>query len=211
MRIIVRIILLFQLFLLLSCGSDCQQVEVEKAEWITRYEDYTVDTLVSYTVIDATKLYEYSNTDSKDEHFHYVTVKNMNKYYSNMFAIKFELYYGISNSNKWMHTNEHTTEYVEIQPNSEHWFEYKWYGVKGSDDSNFYVCVTVLQQPKTILLTRRIDELILSTDTINTCERSVEALKMKYQAVKDLYYLKTDSTQRKVKTDKPRNKNNSIY
>ncbi|GHT69163.1 hypothetical protein AGMMS50239_35480 [Bacteroidia bacterium] len=164
-------------------------MEVEKAEWVTRYENYNVDTLVSYTVNNATTLFEYSE-DKKDEHFHYVAVKNTNQQYSNLFAVKFEYYYSINNSNKWKYANQHITEYVEIQPNSYYDFEYKWYGVKGSDYSDFYVKTTVLQQPKKNSLTRRIDELHLSTITINTCEQSVEALQKQYQAVKELYYAK---------------------
>ena len=37
-------------FLFLSCTNECTQVKVEKAEWVTRYENYSVDTLASYSV-----------------------------------------------------------------------------------------------------------------------------------------------------------------
>ena len=181
------------LCLFLSCAGECEQVTVEKAEWITRYEEYRMDTLAGYAVVgNTTTLYEYLNSDEKDEHFHYICVKNTNKRYSNQFAVKFECSYGDYSNNHWPYNSEYTTEYVEIKPNSEHCFAYKWNGVKGIDCSDFQVDVTILQKSQNINLTRRIDELNISKIKINTCEKSAEAEQAKYDAIKAQYLQKVD-------------------
>jgi hypothetical protein len=92
-----------------------------------------------------------------------------------------------------------TNEYQTIPPNESVTFllskSIYW---KSSHDFNFNDNITILQEKQKISLIRRIDELYLSTDTINTCEHSVEALEMKYQVIKDLYNEKVDTQNRKI-------------
>ena len=185
MKLTIKLLLLSPFFLFLpACGSDCEQVEIEKAEWKTRYEEYSVDTLVHYSVKDSIKMAEYPTI--QDKFIHRVTIMNNDKSYSNMFAVEFRCQYYDDDKGKWTET----TQYIEIPPESTYTFEYEWRGARGTYYSDFSVTTTVLQRPQRIQLKRRIDELHLSTITVNTCRQSVEALQNEYRAVKDLYYAK---------------------
>jgi LysM repeat protein len=302
MRILKYVFLFSLLFLLLSCGSDCQQVEVEKAEWVTRYEDYIAkDTLASYSIvrdyIDFDESYSSQirnlsnsyNQLSKDIDLLYNNIAKNSTYndFINLLSplrksqkkpsgknsvyrvvdirnnSNFPASFAIRDENNF---NNSEADYQVIKPHNTATFHLSWsvnWNVNNS--SGFQSGIVILQKKQNPMLIHRIDELILSTDTVNTCEQSVEALKKQYQSIKDLYYnhvgktldvhkvvqgetlsgiakkydvsvsdlctwnnlskkeinnirqgqelyyVKTDSTQWKVITDKPRNKNNSIY
>jgi hypothetical protein len=171
---------------LFSCGADCKKVVIEKVEWSTYYKDYFIDTLVSYSVRDQISLMEWSGIETKqDKHIQHVTIMNNNTRYSNRFAIEFYCRYGSTYNDikNWTHTSD----YVEIQPNSEYDFEYSWYGVDGKSNSDFDITIEVLQQPARISLKKRIDELKITKDTIDNCSCDVDALQAKYNAIKSVY------------------------
>ncbi|NVO11916.1 MAG: hypothetical protein HXX16_18305 [Bacteroidales bacterium] len=190
MKILAKIIFINSLSLVLFSCNDCLNVEIEKAEWVTRREDYRKDTLVSYSVKDAVRLTEYSSGSNRDSHTHDVTIRNNNTRYSNRYAVQFFCKYNYDTPNSWIHT----TDYVEIGPNSEYTFSYNWYGARGTYDSDFSVKIEILQEPEKIILIRRIDELILSKITINTCEKSAEAEQAKYNAIKEYYLQKVNKS-----------------
>jgi hypothetical protein len=176
--------LLSAFFLILSsCGADCKQIQVEKVDWHTRYEYYSVDTLVGYTMHDYIKLTEWSNKNNRDKHSHLVTIKNTNKYYANSFAIEYQIQYNYDNKGKWTYT----TDYIEIPADSEHTFSYEWYGARGTFDSDFNVNISVLQHSNRVTLKKRIDELIISSIKIDNCSGNPDEEQAKYYAIKALY------------------------
>ena len=174
----------FVIIFVSSCSPDCKKETIKKPEWVTRYVNYYVDTLVSYSANDAVKLTEWSSSNTKkDRHIHYVTIRNNNTTYSNLFAVQFSCSYSCDTPISW--TN--TTEYIEIYPNLEHTFVYEWFGARGTYDSDFEVGYQILQEPKRILLKRRIDNLHLIDTLVNNCECDVEVLKTKYKAIQDVF------------------------
>jgi hypothetical protein len=180
MKTIIKLIFFSPLFLLLSCGADCKDVEIEKVEWVTRYEDYSVDTLANYTIEEnKVALVEY---DTYDKIALTVNIRNTSSF-SNKFAIAI-------NYKNWQKTADvKTLDAIEILPDSTYRFFYEWSSSKANKtvDSDFYSNITVLQQLKSIWLKRRIDELKFSTDTINTCEQNLKALQANYLAIKESY------------------------
>jgi hypothetical protein len=166
-----------------SCGADCKQIEVEKVEWVTHYENYAVDTLVCYFMQDFVKFTEWSNNNNRDKHSHNVTIINTNKRYANRFAIEFQIQYNYDFKGKW----RHITEYVEIPANSEYTFNYEWSGARGTFDSDFNVIISVFQQPKRVMLKKRIDNLKMSKITVDNCSGNPDAEQAKYNAIKAVY------------------------
>lgn len=170
--------------LLTSCSPDCQTVTIKKPKWVTYYVNYYTDTLVSYISNDAVKLTEWSGSNTKkDRHVHSVTIHNNNTIYSNQFAVQYTCSYGSDIPVTWIDI----TEYVEIYPNSEHTFEYEWFGAKGTYDSDFNLSCQILQEPKSITLKRRVDQLQLIDTTVNNCECDIDALKAEYKAIQDVF------------------------
>ncbi|NDV83911.1 hypothetical protein [Bacteroides sp. 51] len=227
MKSAIKLIFVSPLFLLISCAGDCKQVEIEKAEWITRFEDYYitkdtmdnttvfVDTLVSYSVVEHKLKREYKK-DSKgkingQEVVHFITIKNNNREYTNSFAARISGKEYNEKNEKWSDIKP-TTRYIDIPPESSHTFILRlknWWRNESSGYDEGNVSVYILQKPTNVSKTvqvpkkvrrnliRRIDELHLSTISINTCEQSAEALGKQYQAVKDLYYSKVDKKDQK--------------
>jgi hypothetical protein len=231
------------LFLLLSCGSDCRQVEVEKAEWVTLYKDYIAkDTLASYSIVrdyinfdesyslQIRNLSDSYNQLSRDIDLLYNNIsKNStyNDFISLLLSLRksqktpsgknavyriveirnnsdFPTSFAVRDENNF---NNCEADYQVIKPHNTATFRLSWsvnWNVNNS--SGFQSGIVILQKTQNLTLKHRTDELILSTDTVNTCEQSVEALKKQYQAVKDLYYLKTDSTKWRIIQD-----NDHIY
>lgn len=166
-----------------SCDADCKQIKIEKVEWITHYENYKVDTTVGYSTQDFVKFAEWPTKRKNDKHLHKVTILNTNKQYSNKFAVEFRIQFKYNLKEKWTYK----TDYVEIPANSEYTFNYEWSGARGTFDSDFNVLVSVLQQPKSIILTKRIDYLKTSKIAVDNCSVNVDLEKAKYNTIKAMY------------------------
>lgn len=183
-RRLLEFIILYSLSLsFISCAGDCKEVKIEKVEWITWYEGYSKDTLVSYSIVENTTTLMEQNNATKDNITHTITIHNNNSSYSNNFSVRIDYEFGF----KTIESSSTELDYVEISPNTDETFTYSWRGSQGGKDSDFKSFITILQIPERVNLKRRIDELKTETITVNTCQQSVEALQEKYNAIKKLY------------------------
>lgn len=165
-------------FFLTSCEGDCNDVEIETVEWVTDYVDKSKDTLVSYSILKDEREYFSSFKEIK----HTVTIKNNNQKFSNQFSLKIEYgevdYWGDDVE------KEKTLDYVSIEPNGSYTFTYYTQAGKYANYNSSY---TILQKPIQYYYKERQDHLKTSTKTVNTCEENVEALRMKYEAIREAY------------------------
>lgn len=228
MTVIVKIALFIPLFLFFSCAGDCRLQEVEKAEWITRYEDYYLwidtikqeivflDTLVAYSTVGHKQSVEYKR-NSKGERVgqeltHHITIKNESNDYSNFFAVRLIGKKYNETATDWQDLVT-TTNYVTINPQQQHTFAIKHSSWWLNEDSGYHegnISINIMQRPssESVIVrspvrirkkhTRRIDELHLSKIEVNTCEESIEALEKKYQTIKDLYNEKIEPSKQKI-------------
>jgi hypothetical protein len=205
MKVILNFTLFISLFALLSCGANCENVEITKVEWITKDTIVTVDTLVSYSIEKIqTEMADYYSSEWKTRYS--VTVRNENKSFSNSFALKYDYQYYNSYSTNW-ENRDNALKYNEISPNDSWTFSFTrttFNRDKSISKSDFNSSITILQQPKRVSVTRRIDRLIEKDTIVNTCSVNVEALKMKYAAIRKLY-------NEKVKQQTDSLKENVIY
>ena len=173
--------------LFISCAGDCKNVRIEKAEWITRYENYTVDTLVRYSVEkNNIRLLEYRDSDNGDKVTHTITIHNHNASFSNYFSLKIDSKISYSN----LDSTSVMLDYIEIQPNTSETLTYQLNGPSGKKDFDYDNFITILQLPQQVKVKRQIDELKTETITVNTCQQSVEALQERYKTIKKLYHEK---------------------
>jgi hypothetical protein len=177
--------------MLLSCGADCQNVEIEKVEWITRFENYFVDTLVNYSIVENKVNVEKSViSGSRDKIIQTITVRNTNRSYSNKFSVKFSFHCWACNGDSLWDTWNDQSDFVEISPDTTHKFSKTWYaGAYGNNNAILFDCQTEIRQSaQKIILSERIDELKITTDIVNTCGQNPEVMQEKYKTVKKLYY-----------------------
>lgn len=176
-------VLLVQALLILSCDGSCDEEQIQKTEWITKYVEVLSDTLVNYSIIENTTKY---NSFEK-EILHSVTIRNENRQFSNKFAIiatygYFDVFAGISD------IKSDTTIYSEIAARSAYTFSFKR---QGGYNDNFNAAIKVLQLSKVISSVKRVDSLKIEIITVNSCEQNIEALKEKYQAIKKMFESKS--------------------
>jgi hypothetical protein len=239
MKIAIKIIFTIPFFLFLfSCASDCNQEQIEQAEWVMRYENYSIDTLASYSIVQnyissqikgVTNSSKYkSNNNTYDYEKSILTNlqnKILEKYLSNDTKIYSSTYKDYTNDiknvlNGLKNVSNNITRIIEIRNNSDftanfairdnndffNQTEYRSVQPHGTtifrlsrsiywnnnSNSDFTSDLIVLQNKQKIKQTRRIDELHLSTITVNTCEKSAEAEQAKYDAIKEQYLQKVD-------------------
>ena len=203
--------------LLSSCNPDCKEIEIQKVEWVTRYEDYVeykdtieevkepVDTLVSYSITEhRTKVENKKNSSGEvvgSTHVHYITIKNNNKSYSNRFAVKLTGKEYEESTGRWKDLNK-TTGYVSVAPQGTYTFTIShpsWWRNDASGYNENNVSIRILQEPIGIYRTnmfckrvkrkklRRIDRLVISDTIVNDCEGDIEALTEKYNTIKEIF------------------------
>lgn len=180
--IITSVLFVVMSFFLNSCEGDCKDEQIEKTEWITKYEDITKDTLVAYTVIENKREYIKFNEEIK----HTVTIRNNNSLYNGRFSLNAD--YGYYNYGEETKTKEF--DFVTIAPKSSHTFTFYSQAGKYANYNSSYV---ILQNPTTYTYKERKDELKTENITVNSCSENVEALREKYRTIKELYKSKTDS------------------
>lgn len=174
-------------FLLISCAGDCKDVRIEKVEWITRFENHTVDTLVRYSVEENNmRLMEYKDLDNSDKITRSITIRNNNASFSNYFALKIDSKISYTN----LDSSSVILDFIEIQPNASETFTYQLKGSAGEKDIEYDNFITILQLPQKVKVKKQIDELKTESITVNTCQQSVEALQERYKTIKKLYHEK---------------------
>ena len=207
-------------FLFLSCSDDCQQVEIEKTEWITHYEKYSVDTLANYSIVrdyiyfdesysskinelyKDIKLVENASSDIKS-HLRTISQNKLSgrNYIAREIQIKNESDFPASLAIKddAFFYKEGTNNYQVIGAHSTATFH-----LSGSiywdrqTSSDFRSEIGILRKKHRISLTRRIDSLVISKVRVNSCEQNIPTLKREYNTIKELYYSKVDANGKPV-------------
>lgn len=211
------LIILTVFSLLISCNPDCKDISLEKPVWESYSEDYwidvdtveyvrsTVDSLVSYSIEEHSTRKKYK-TDSKGEYVgstmtHYITIKNNNRSFSNAFAVRLtgKEYNDITET--WKNI-DYTTKYVSIKPNSSYTFSVShsdWWRNESNDYYESNVSITILQESNEVYritpkvrkvrkkIARRFDKLLLKDTVVNNCRCDVDALKAKYETIRDVF------------------------
>lgn len=169
-----------------SCDGNCKDETIEKIEWITRYEDVYKDTLVRYSILVDKR--EYSEVYKEVKHT--ITIRNDNEVYSNRFAVLIK--YGYQDSEYFTtETKSNDTAFVIIEPLSSNTFSFY---TQGGYSYNFNSEYEILQMDTNFTYQNKIDELKVSQETVNSCTANIEALKEKYNTIKELYKVKTNQT-----------------
>lgn len=179
-RIITFLFASFILIVLLnSCDSNCKDILIEKKEWVISSKEVFKDTLVSYSITENKREYLESYKEIK----HTVTIRNENNLYTNQFSLKINYgYFNTYDESREIKTD--TLDFVEIKPNSSYTFTYYSQGGYYPNFDNYY---SILQHDTSISFQERQDELITTSENVNTCAVNVEALKERYKTVEELY------------------------
>ncbi len=186
MKRIDLIVSIFVYMVFSSCSPDCQNITIKKPVWRFHYVNYTVDSLMNYVVTeDKVEFSKSQSPNSSDYLTHTISIRNTNKQYANEFSVKF--HFDCIGYN----TNDSLSEVQSalIEPNSTYTFAKRWDGgTPDNSNSNLFISkMEVIQNPKKIKLTRRVDELILKDTTVNNCRCNVDALKSEYKSIQDMY------------------------
>lgn len=185
---------LISLFFFVSCEGESKDEVIEKITWVTYNTEHFKDTLVQYRITESKTDYIISN----DSILHTITIKNENETYPNTFAIEFNCGYK-DTIFKFEYMPKHITDSVEILPLSTHSFTYN---SQAGFKYNYNNSINIIQIPKNVILNRKEDSLKIEKDTVNSLKTNIEALKLKYKTIKELYYsknLKNDTTNKSLK------------
>lgn len=185
------LVLLF--FLFSSCSDECRQVEIEKAEWVTRDSIYSVDTLATYSVVR-----DYIRFDDRPAYdpigvganpiTRVIEIKNHSDFPGS---------FAIGSNDNFSYTG--ANEYRVIPPHRTAVFYLSSSIYRGRRDRFYFESeISILQSKQKRTFICHIDELVLSKITVNSCEQSIQALKREYKTVKELYYKKADARGNKV-------------
>jgi hypothetical protein len=214
MKAIINILFTISIFLFLSCVGECLQEPVTKTEWVTRFEDYKVDTLANYSIVRDNIYFEESYSSEIDELFRNIKLiengsSDINSHLrilsqkklsgKNLIVREIEIKnnsdfpanFAIGDNSNFF--REGTNDYRTIQPHSTSTFQLsKLIFWNSYNNSNFKNEIIILQEKRRITQKRQIDELLLSRIKINTCETSQEKEQAKYDAIKEQYIQKVD-------------------
>lgn len=211
------VIIILLVLIMTSCSPDCKEVTVKVADWQTRYEDYwvefdtvkevkeRVDTMVAYTVErHYTKTIRTVNSSGKtigSTCTHYITIRNNNNTYSNMFAVSINGKEYNESRGVWQDMSK-SSNYKTIYPNSTYTFSVthnSWWFNLGNGYNENDISLHINQFPNEVMhtakkivhvkqkRTRRIDELVMKDTVVNNCECDIDALKAKNIAVQELF------------------------
>lgn len=168
----------------ISCESECEEVEIEKVEWITTYIDKTKDTLVAYSVIENRRKHFRWN----DSITHTLKIRNDNETYSNEFSLKVDYGYYDAWDMKDI-TRTKSFNFVTIPPGEAYTFSFNSQAGRYVNYDSDY---KILQKARKFSYKERQDGLKTEMITVNSCEVNIEALEKEYNAIKELYRVKIE-------------------
>lgn len=160
-----------------SCDGDCKDIQIEKTEWVTSYQNVIIDTTVQYEVTNTAV--EYSKYGEMNNHM--ITIQNMNQTYSGLFSIRVYEYDYLKEE----------LDYVSIPAGQSYTFDFY------SPVVNSYY--TIIQKSNTVNHKKKIESLKKEFISVNSCNENIEALKDRYKTIEELYISKTRTN---IKKDK---------